>query len=132
MESKATGSAGNGLLVPGRNCWRIDRAKRLGFLIDGATYFPALRKAIARAQRSVFIVGWDIDSPHSAPRGAIFPVGSFGPTGFTGTSLWLGPESDTYVVVLSNVIHQRGGPPIVTLAGDIATAAARALHLYGS
>lgn len=77
-------------------------------------------------------LGWDIDSPHSAPRGAIFPVGSFGHTGFTGTSLWLDPGSDTYVVVLSNVIHQRGGPPIVTLAGDIATAAARALHLYGS
>ena len=77
-------------------------------------------------------LGWDIDSPHSAPRGDIFPVGSFGHTGFTGTSLWLDPESDTYVVVLSNVIHQRGGPPIVTLSGNIATAAARALHLHGS
>jgi CubicO group peptidase (beta-lactamase class C family) len=59
-------------------------------------------------------------------------VGSFGHTGFTGTSLWLDPGSDTYVIVLSNVIHQPGGPPIVTLSGDIATTAARALHLYGS
>ncbi len=76
--------------------------------------------------------GWDIDTPHSRPRGMIFPVGSFGHTGFTGVTLWADPESDTYVVVLGNVIHQRGGPPIVKLSGDIATTAARALHLYGS
>ena len=38
--------------------------------------------------------------------------------------------ADTYVVVLANVIHQRGGPPITKLAGEVATAAGRALHLY--
>ncbi len=76
--------------------------------------------------------GWDIDTPFSRPRGLVFPVGSFGQTGFTGVSLWMDPGSDCYVVVLANVIHQRGGPPIVTLSGDIATAAGRALHLYGS
>jgi phosphatidylserine/phosphatidylglycerophosphate/cardiolipin synthase-like enzyme/uncharacterized membrane protein YdjX (TVP38/TMEM64 family) len=51
-----------GMLVPGRNCWRIERANRLSFLIDGAAYFSAVREAIANAQRSVFILGWDIDS----------------------------------------------------------------------
>jgi CubicO group peptidase (beta-lactamase class C family) len=62
----------------------------------------------------------------------IFPVGSFGQGGFTGTTLWIDPPSGTYVIVLANVIHQRGGPPVVTLSGDIATAAARSLHLYGT
>lgn len=76
--------------------------------------------------------GWDIDTAHSRPRGDIFPVGSFGHTGFTGTTLWMDPQSDTYVIVLANVIHQPGGPPIVGLSGDVATAAARALHLYGT
>lgn len=75
--------------------------------------------------------GWDIDTYQSAPRGEIFPVGSFGHTGFTGVTLWMDPGSDTYVVVLANVIHQRGGPPIAPLSGEIATAAARGLHLYG-
>ena len=51
-----------GLLVPGRNCWRIERSKRVAFLIDGADYFSAVRAAIAKAKRSVYIVGWDIDS----------------------------------------------------------------------
>ncbi|WP_237567968.1 serine hydrolase domain-containing protein [Mycolicibacterium lacusdiani] len=76
--------------------------------------------------------GWDIDTAHSRPRGALFPVRSFGHTGFTGVTLWMDPGSDTYVVVLANVIHQRGGPPIATLSGHVATESARALHLYGS
>ena len=76
--------------------------------------------------------GWDIDTALSRPRGMIFPIGSFGQGGFTGTTLWIDPGSDTYVIVLANVIHQRGGPPVVTLSGEVATETARALGLYGS
>ncbi|WP_458318177.1 serine hydrolase domain-containing protein [Mycolicibacterium brisbanense] len=76
--------------------------------------------------------GWDIDTEQSRPRGMLFPIGSFGHTGFTGVSLWIDPGSDTYVIVLANVIHQRGGPPIVKLSGDIATTTAQILHLYGT
>lgn len=91
-----------------------------------APNYPAI------AGQSLRGFGWDIDTYQSSPRGLIFPVGSFGHTGFTGVTLWLDPGSDTYVVVLANVIHQRGGPPVATLSGEVATAAARALHLYGS
>ncbi|MGV0850767.1 serine hydrolase domain-containing protein [Mycolicibacterium phlei] len=74
--------------------------------------------------------GWDIDTAHSRPRGTVFPAGtSFGHTGFTGTSLWIDPGSDTYVVLLTNVIHLRGSRPVSDLQGEVATAAARALHL---
>ncbi|WP_372448073.1 serine hydrolase domain-containing protein [[Mycobacterium] fortunisiensis] len=76
--------------------------------------------------------GWDIDTEQSRPRGLIFPVGSFGHTGFTGVTLWIDPGSDTYVLLLANVIHQPGGPPVAGLSGDVATLAGRALHLYGS
>lgn len=77
-------------------------------------------------------LGWDIDTAHSRPRGMTFPIGSFGHTGFTGVTLWMDPGSDTYVVILANVIHQRGGPPIAGLSGDVATETARMLRLYGS
>src|SRR5574339_110051 len=50
------------LLVPGRNCWRVERARRLRFLVDGAEYFTAARQAIAQARRTLFVLGWDIDS----------------------------------------------------------------------
>ena len=73
--------------------------------------------------------GWDINSAFSRPRGGVFPIGSFGHTGFTGTSLWMDPTSDTYVIILSNAVHPRGNPPISVLRGEIATAVGEALHL---
>ena len=76
--------------------------------------------------------GWDIDTAQSTPRGMVFPIGSFGHTGFTGTSLWIDPGSDTYVVLLTNSIHTRGSPPISDLRGEVATATAQVLRLYSS
>ncbi len=73
--------------------------------------------------------GWDIDSPFSRPRGEIFPIGSFGHTGYTGTSLWIDPRSGSYVILLTNALHPRGRPPITALRGRVATEAARAFHL---
>jgi len=74
--------------------------------------------------------GWDIDTAFSKPRGNIFPIGSFGHTGFTGTTLWIDPSSDTYYILLANAVHPRGGAPISPLRGEVATVAARALGLY--
>jgi SSS family transporter len=75
-------------------------------------------------------IGWDIDTPYSRPRGDLFPVGSFGHTGFTGTTLWMDPRSNTYVILLANAVHPKGRPPITTLRGKVATATAKALGLY--
>ncbi|MDT8387788.1 MAG: VTT domain-containing protein [Thiogranum sp.] len=50
------------ILQPGRNCWRIERAQRAAFLVDGAACFRAVREAVLQARHSVFIVGWDIHS----------------------------------------------------------------------
>lgn len=91
-----------------------------------APHYPAIKGQNLRG------FGWDIDSLNSTPRGLVFPVGSFGHTGFTGTTLWIDPGSDTYVVLLSNSIHLRGSRPIQDLRGEVATATARALHLYGT
>jgi phospholipase D1/2 len=51
-----------GVLRPGENCWRIATAARAAVLIDADAYFAAFRHAVSRARRSVFILGWDIDS----------------------------------------------------------------------
>ena len=78
-------------------------------------------------------LGWDLNSVFSRPRGEVFPIstkghpGSFGHTGFTGTSLWIDPVSDSYVVLLANAIHPRGGAAISALRGQVATAAAKAI-----
>lgn len=72
----------HGLLEPGRNCASLHRAPRFSVLVDAASYFSALRYAIRRARRTVFIVGWDINSrmklvPGGAADGFPDPLGEF-------------------------------------------------------
>jgi uncharacterized protein YbbC (DUF1343 family)/CubicO group peptidase (beta-lactamase class C family) len=74
-------------------------------------------------------LGWDIDSPFSSNRGELLPVGSFGHTGFTGTSLWIDPVTDTYIVLLTNAVHPRGGKSVVSLRSRLATAVVQSLAL---
>jgi phospholipase D1/2 len=50
------------ILRPHQNIWRIERAARAAVLIDAGQYFAAVRQALLKAQSTVFIVGWDIDS----------------------------------------------------------------------
>ena len=76
-------------------------------------------------------LGWDIDSPYSSTRGDLFPIGSYGHTGFTGTSLWIDPWSQTYVVLLTNSVHPMQRPPILSLRARVATITAAALGKTG-
>lgn len=73
-------------------------------------------------------LGWDVDTPHSGPRGALFGPASFGHTGFTGTSLWIDPESRVFVVILTSRLHPDGKASAPTgLRSQIATLAASAV-----
>ena len=72
-------------------------------------------------------LGWDIDSVYSSNRGELFPLGSYGHTGFTGTSLWLDPSSESYVIFLSNRVHPDGKGDVTPLRARVATVAAAAL-----
>ncbi len=77
-------------------------------------------------------LGWDIDSPYSSARGDLFsPTHSYGHTGFTGTSIWIDPETETAVVFLSNRVHPDGGGNVVALRGVVATLAAAAVSAAG-
>jgi phosphatidylserine/phosphatidylglycerophosphate/cardiolipin synthase-like enzyme/uncharacterized membrane protein YdjX (TVP38/TMEM64 family) len=60
--------SGGGVLIEGENCWRIRRADRAAFLIDAESYFSAAAEAIERAERCVYIAGWDVDSRISLVR----------------------------------------------------------------
>jgi uncharacterized protein YbbC (DUF1343 family)/CubicO group peptidase (beta-lactamase class C family) len=74
-------------------------------------------------------LGWDIDSPFSTNRGDLLPVGSFGHTGFTGTSIWIDPTTRTFVILLANSVHPRGKGTVVALRSKVATAVAAALPM---
>src|SRR5579863_882698 len=75
--------------------------------------------------------GWDIDSPFSSNRGDLFPVGGYGHTGFTGTSMWIDPTTETYIILLTNAVHPRGGNAIA-LRSKVATAVAASLPVTAS
>jgi len=72
-------------------------------------------------------LGWDIESAYSRPRGDLFPVGSFGHTGFTGTSVWIDPFSQSFVVFLSSRLHPQGGGSVRDLYEEVGKAAARCI-----
>jgi uncharacterized protein YbbC (DUF1343 family)/CubicO group peptidase (beta-lactamase class C family) len=72
--------------------------------------------------------GWDVQTSFSSNRGELFPRGeSFGHTGFTGTSIWLDPGSETAVIFLSNRVHPTAKNNINRLRGEVATLAAAAI-----
>src|SRR5688572_27523104 len=72
-------------------------------------------------------LGWDIDSAFSGPRGKWFPLGSYGHTGWTGTSLWIDPFSKSFVMFLSNRNHPDGKGNILSLRSALGTLAAEAI-----
>ncbi len=69
--------------------------------------------------------GWDVRTGYSSNRGERF--GGFGHTGFTGTSLWIDPPSQTVVIVLTNRVHPNGKGNVVRLRSRIATIVADAI-----
>jgi uncharacterized protein YbbC (DUF1343 family) len=74
-------------------------------------------------------LGWDIDSPYSTNRGELFPIGSYGHTGFTGTSIWIDPSTRSYVILLANSVHPDARPSLVPLRAKVATIAAAAVGI---
>jgi CubicO group peptidase (beta-lactamase class C family)/uncharacterized protein YbbC (DUF1343 family) len=79
------------------------------------------------ALRDVRALGWDLDSRFASNRGDLLPLGSFGHTGFTGTSIWIDPLTGVYVVFLSSRLHPDGKGDVTPLRARVATAVAAAL-----
>ena len=73
-------------------------------------------------------LGWDINTSFSQNRGELFPLGSFGHTGFTGTSIWIDQTSETFVVFLSNRVHPDGKGDVTPLRARVSTIVASAIE----
>jgi len=105
----------NGGLAP--NGRRILEASTVALATDPGPTPPDQKRGL----------GWDIDTPFSSPRGTGFGPRSFGHTGFTGTSIWVDPDSSMFVVILTSRLHPDGkGPSPKTLRIEVASLAAAA------
>src|ERR1043165_5468776 len=114
-----------------------DLAKFARMLLRGGA--PVFKAETVRAMTSVqtppnVLVrragGFDLDSGYSRTRGTIFPLGSYGHTGFTGTILWIDPYSKTFYVFLSNRVHPNGKGMVTALQVALGTLSAKAARVH--
>jgi uncharacterized protein YbbC (DUF1343 family)/CubicO group peptidase (beta-lactamase class C family) len=105
-----------------------------GGVLDGKRILSA--NTIARMTAPIVVsesgetrgLGWDINTSFSSNRGDFFPLGSFGHTGFTGTSIWIDRVSQTFVVFLSNRVHPDGKGDVTPLRAKVASVVAAAVE----
>ena len=105
-----------------------------GGILDGKRILSA--NTVARMTAPIVVsedgatrgLGWDINTAFSSNRGELFPLGSFGHTGFTGTSVWIDRVSQTFVIFLSNRVHPDGKGDVSDVRAKIATVAAAAVE----
>lgn len=125
-----------GLFTTAGDLARYARMLLAGGVLDGQR---VLSEASVRLMRTVQTspatgarrgIGWDIDSPYAVrPRGLVFPVGSYGHTGFTGCILWIDPGSRSFYVFLSNRVYPDDKGAILPLYTEVSTLSARVAGL---
>jgi uncharacterized protein YbbC (DUF1343 family)/CubicO group peptidase (beta-lactamase class C family) len=133
--SKMGGVAGHaGLFTTAADLARFARMLLAGGELDGVRI---LQKETVRLMTSVQTpeaitgrrgLGWDIDTGYSGPRGKWFPLGSYGHTGWTGTSLWIDPFSQSFVIFLSNRNHPTEAGNVLPLRQLLGTLAAESVR----
>jgi CubicO group peptidase (beta-lactamase class C family) len=129
-----SGVAGHaGIFTTAADLARFARMLLHGGELDGVRLFqPATVKLMTRVQTPPSVkarrgLGWDLDSEYSRPRGQVFPIGSYGHTGFTGVSVWIDPFSETFWILLSNRVHPDQSGNIYPLQRTLGTLAAEAI-----
>ncbi|MDQ3130608.1 MAG: DUF1343 domain-containing protein [Acidobacteriota bacterium] len=129
------GVAGHaGLFSTGDDLARYCQMLLNGGILDGKRVLSA--QTVARMTAPIVVsedgatrgLGWDMNTSFSSNRGEFFPLGSFGHTGFTGTSVWIDRVSQTFVVFLSNRVHPDGKGDVTSLRAKVATVAASAIE----
>ena len=129
------GVAGHaGLFTTASDLARYARALLGGGELEGARVFqPATVQLMTSVQSPDAVwelrgLGWDIDTPYSGPRGEHFILGSYGHTGWTGTSVWIDPTSQSFVIFLSNRNHPTEAGNVGALRRALGTLGAEAIR----
>ena len=72
-------------------------------------------------------LGWDLDSSYATAGGDLFGADSFGHTGYTGTSIWIDPETGTFLLFLTNRVHPDDKGSVLSLRSRIANVVAASI-----
>ena len=99
-------------------------------MLDGRLIFPEQVVNQMTAPRFVSNgqvvrgLGWDIQSSYSSPKGNAFSELSFGHTGYSGSSVWIDPQQNLFVILLTTRLDYRDVRHFNRLRSDISTLAA--------
>jgi CubicO group peptidase (beta-lactamase class C family) len=109
------------------------------FLLNGGTYnYHRLlnRSTIDQFTSRVVIgksartVGWDVPTGPNSSAGHLLSASAFGHTGFTGTSIWIDPERQLFIILLTNRVNPtRANEKIRQVRPALADATVTALGL---
>lgn len=133
------GVAGHaGLFSSATDLARFARLILAGGVLDGKRIFS--EQAIAQMGTPYLCnngqvkrgLGWDIASPYSAPKGTLFSEASFGHTGYSGSSIWIDPQQDLFVVLLTRRADYRNVKSFNRLRRDVGTIAAADFRIGGA
>lgn len=97
-------------------------------ILSAATVAKMTKPYVVSEKGDARGLGWDMNTGFSSNRGELFPLGSFGHTGFTGTGIWIDRVSQTFVIFLSNRVHPDGKGDITDVRAKISTVAASAVE----
>jgi uncharacterized protein YbbC (DUF1343 family)/CubicO group peptidase (beta-lactamase class C family) len=100
-----------------------------GTRILSAKAVAAMTKPYCAGGTCVRGLGWDMESPYSRGFNAAFCKGSFGHTGYTGTSIWVDPCSKTFLIILTSRLHPHGRGSCTELRARVADTVAHVAHL---
>ncbi len=119
-----------GLFSSAQDLARFARLMLDGGVLDGRRI---LSEQVVKQMTSPFLcsndtvvrgLGWDMNSRFSSPKGRLFSDASFGHTGYSGSSIWIDPKQDLFVVLLTNRLNYRDIGVFNQLRSDISTLAA--------
>jgi phosphatidylserine/phosphatidylglycerophosphate/cardiolipin synthase-like enzyme len=101
------------VLEPGKTCWRIAEADRAAVLIDSESYYAALEDALAQAERSIMIVGWDFDGGIALrPGRSPLPLGPY-----LRSLAEAKPDLQIHILIWSMAVVHAAGAPLPLLTG---------------
>jgi phosphatidylserine/phosphatidylglycerophosphate/cardiolipin synthase-like enzyme len=86
------------LLIPGRTCWRLERADQWACIIDAADYFKHVKTAMLRARHRIMLIGWDFDARMTFERGVKTLPGPNQLGAFLYWMLWKRPALEVYLL----------------------------------
>jgi len=106
----------------------LDGGRRGGVRVLSPLSVERMTEIYPRVGESGRGLGWDIDTDYSTVRGDLFGPRSYGHSGYTGTSIWIDPETQTAVVFLTNRVHPDDKGDIIAMRSKVANVVAAAIQ----